>query len=245
MLRIDRCGSISRAAATEWEGTIGYILHPEVQGRGLAGEVARELLAIAFEDLGLRRVLADAYVENVASCRVLDRGRDASRGDAAGGLVGQGRGWLDLNLYALLHDEWTRERVSPAPTGGSARGCGARRVDRGEASPTGGGRRSPGHVTRPTFVQSLLLDPAVSSRACQGFVHTCGRGLWVPPGEPCLGATTGAAPLGRDDRRWLRAGCGRVAVRVAGQAGRVPRRRLSPECCGWSSNCSLEMSTTT
>ncbi len=92
MLRIDRCGSITRAAATEWEATIGYTLHPAAQGQGLAGEVARELLTLGFEDLGLRRVIADAYVDNVASCRVLDGGRDAPRGDASPGVAGQGRG---------------------------------------------------------------------------------------------------------------------------------------------------------
>ncbi len=110
MLRLDRCGSISRAAATEWEGTIGYVLHPEVQGRGLAGEVARELLAIAFEDLGLRRVLADAYVENVASCRVLAGVGMRHEGTRRGAWLGKDDRWLDLNLYALLHDEWVDER---------------------------------------------------------------------------------------------------------------------------------------
>ena len=44
MLRIDRCRSVTRTPAPEWEGTLGYTLHPDVQGQGLAGEVARALL---------------------------------------------------------------------------------------------------------------------------------------------------------------------------------------------------------
>lgn len=48
---------------------IGYALHPDVWGRGLATEVARELCAVGTQ-LGLP-VHADAFVDNPASHRVL------------------------------------------------------------------------------------------------------------------------------------------------------------------------------
>ncbi len=109
MLRIDRCGSVTGTPAPEWEGTIGYTLHPDVQGQGLAGEVARALLTIAFADLGLRRVLADAYVENVASNRVLVGAGMRREGTQRSAWLGKDGTWLDLNLYAVLREEWREE----------------------------------------------------------------------------------------------------------------------------------------
>lgn len=50
---------------------IGYALHPVTWGRGLATEVAREPCAIG-TDLGLT-VRADAYLDNPASHRVLEK----------------------------------------------------------------------------------------------------------------------------------------------------------------------------
>lgn len=50
---------------------IGYALHPDVWGQGVATEVARELRAVGHE-LGLA-VWADAYADNTASHRVLEK----------------------------------------------------------------------------------------------------------------------------------------------------------------------------
>src|SRR5699024_4902531 len=43
------------------EGGIGYLLDPTCAGRELATEIAAELLHLAFEDLGLHRVVADTF----------------------------------------------------------------------------------------------------------------------------------------------------------------------------------------
>ncbi|MGL5911408.1 MAG: GNAT family N-acetyltransferase [Phycicoccus sp.] len=48
---------------------IGYGLHPDVHGQGLATEVARDLVAVG-QEMGMP-VWADAYEDNVASLRVL------------------------------------------------------------------------------------------------------------------------------------------------------------------------------
>lgn len=50
---------------------IGYALHPDVWGRGLAAEVARELCTVGAE-LG-QTVRADAFADNPASHRVLGK----------------------------------------------------------------------------------------------------------------------------------------------------------------------------
>lgn len=54
-------------------GELGYSLAPEHQGRGLASEALRLVLAHAFGPLGLRRVEADVDPRNAASCRLLER----------------------------------------------------------------------------------------------------------------------------------------------------------------------------
>lgn len=61
MMRLDRSGKT-------W---IGYGLHPAVWGRGLGTEVAAALVDIGHE-LGVA-VWADAFVDNIASQRVLER----------------------------------------------------------------------------------------------------------------------------------------------------------------------------
>ena len=106
MLRLEPSRSISRTPTDEWEGTIGYALHPDVRGRGLAAEAATELLAIGFDDLGLRRITADAYADNVASNRVLRRIGMRHEATMIATSLGKDGSWLDDNLWALLREEW-------------------------------------------------------------------------------------------------------------------------------------------
>ncbi|GAA3715629.1 GNAT family protein [Terrabacter ginsenosidimutans] len=106
MLRIEPCHSIARTPSSEWEGTVGYALHPEVQGRGLAAEAAAELLVIGFRDLGLRRITADAYADNIASNRVLRRIGMRLEATIRAKSLGKDGTWLDDNTWALLREEW-------------------------------------------------------------------------------------------------------------------------------------------
>jgi RimJ/RimL family protein N-acetyltransferase len=106
MLRIGPCHSVGRTPSPEWEGTIGYALHPEVQGRGLAAEAAAELLVIGFRDLGLRRITADAYADNIASNRVLRRIGMRLEATIRAKSLGKDGTWLDDNTWALLREEW-------------------------------------------------------------------------------------------------------------------------------------------
>lgn len=89
-----------------WEAMVGYGLHPDVHGRGYAAEVVRELLTLGFDDLGLRRIRADAMAENVASNRVLEKvGMRLEAVERQASLGKDGR-WLDVNWWAILRDEW-------------------------------------------------------------------------------------------------------------------------------------------
>lgn len=53
--------------------TLGYRIAQSECGKGHAGEAVRQVLAIAFGELGLARLEADCRVENAASVRVLLR----------------------------------------------------------------------------------------------------------------------------------------------------------------------------
>lgn len=92
------------------EAEIGYILDPAHAGRGLATEIARELLVMAFGDLGLRRVTAGCYADNGASVRVLEK--LGMRREEYGVKDSWHRelGWVDGCTYAMLREEWTPQR---------------------------------------------------------------------------------------------------------------------------------------
>jgi RimJ/RimL family protein N-acetyltransferase len=104
-------------------GEVGYVVHPDFQGRGFATEAAGAMLQLAFDELGMRRMIARLDPRNVASARVLERlgmRREAHlvknewfKGELA-----------DEYDYALLAEEWesspTRSLISwktvaPAP----------------------------------------------------------------------------------------------------------------------------------
>ena len=52
---------------------LGWVLHPDHAGRGYATEAVRALLRVAFEDLGVCRVTANCFTDNVASWRLMER----------------------------------------------------------------------------------------------------------------------------------------------------------------------------
>ena len=55
------------------ETDVGYRFLTEFWGRGLATEASRAILAYAFEQLGLERIIAIAMKENKASIRVMEK----------------------------------------------------------------------------------------------------------------------------------------------------------------------------
>lgn len=92
--------------ARRTEAEIGWTLDPSLHGRGLGTELARELLAIAFDGLGVRRVVALCFADNVASWKVMEKvGMRREAHYIAESLHRSGR-YLDGMTYAMLADEW-------------------------------------------------------------------------------------------------------------------------------------------
>ncbi len=88
------------------QAELGWVLAPEHGGRGLATEAASELIRICFEDLGLRRVVALCFADNVASWRIMEKlGMRREEHNRSDSLHRSGQ-WLDGFGYALLADEW-------------------------------------------------------------------------------------------------------------------------------------------
>jgi RimJ/RimL family protein N-acetyltransferase len=107
---------------------LGYRLRRAAWGSGYATEGARALIHKGFTELGVRRVVASLYEENVASRRVLEKAgmrlvrryRPTAAELAAHGLPADTSLWEGEDLeYALERAEWERQQASsPPPAGG-------------------------------------------------------------------------------------------------------------------------------
>ena len=91
------------------QAELGWVIDPAHAGQGFATEAARALLRICFEDLGLRRVIAQCFADNVASWRLMEKlGMRRESHSVRESLHRRGE-WLDGFAYAILAEEW-RER---------------------------------------------------------------------------------------------------------------------------------------
>ena len=88
------------------EGSIGYLIHPSYAGRGYATEIVRSLLALAFEDLGLHRVTAGCFADNVASWRVMEKAGMRREQHGVKDSWHEELGWVDGYTYGILAEEW-------------------------------------------------------------------------------------------------------------------------------------------
>lgn len=100
-----------RDAGQACEAELGWALDPAFGGRGLATEAVEGLLRICFEDLGLRRVTAGCFADNVPSWRLMERVGMRRELHAVQESLHRELGWVDGYGYALLADEWRAARL--------------------------------------------------------------------------------------------------------------------------------------
>jgi RimJ/RimL family protein N-acetyltransferase len=94
-----------RARGTQVE--LGWALDPAHTGHGYATEAVRELLRYCFADLGVHRVIANCFLANDASWRLMERvGMRRELYAVRESLHRSGR-WLDTVGYAILEQEWS------------------------------------------------------------------------------------------------------------------------------------------
>jgi RimJ/RimL family protein N-acetyltransferase len=101
-----------RAKGTQSE--LGWVIAPGHTGQGYASEAAAEMLRISFEDLGLRRVIAQCFADNVASWKLMEKLGMRREDHAVQESLHRTRGWLDGFRYAILADEWRARRTENA-----------------------------------------------------------------------------------------------------------------------------------
>jgi len=101
----DGMGQGADSPAAGSEGLLGYLLDPDHHGRGYATEMVRATLDLAFGDLGLRRVTAGCFADNVASWRVMEKAGMRREQHGVRDSWHAELGWADGFTYAVLSDE--------------------------------------------------------------------------------------------------------------------------------------------
>jgi RimJ/RimL family protein N-acetyltransferase len=93
---------VSREHAT---AEIGFIAHPDHQGRGYTTEAARRLLRIAFDEMAMHRVIGKTEARNLASARVLEKLGMRREAHFVENEWVKGE-WQSELVYAILDREW-------------------------------------------------------------------------------------------------------------------------------------------
>lgn len=109
-LDVTECWAQAEAPAGARQAEIGWALDPAVQGSGLGTELARELLAIGFDELSLHRVTAICFAENTASMRIMEKIGMRLEAHFVADSLHREEGWLDSLSYGLLASEWASGR---------------------------------------------------------------------------------------------------------------------------------------
>jgi len=82
--------------------SVGYWVSQSVTGRGVATAALRQIIGVAFGELGLHRIQGETLLDNAASQRVLERNGFARIGMAPEYLKIAGS-WQDCILYQLVN----------------------------------------------------------------------------------------------------------------------------------------------
>jgi RimJ/RimL family protein N-acetyltransferase len=104
-------GDFVLGLASEQHGTgeIGFIVHPDHQGQGYATEAGEVLLRLAFDELGLHRVIGRAEARNTGSARVLEKLGMRREAHLVENEWVRGE-WQSELVYAILDREWRARR---------------------------------------------------------------------------------------------------------------------------------------
>ncbi|GAA1791901.1 GNAT family N-acetyltransferase [Agromyces lapidis] len=92
------------------EAGLGYGVDPAYAGRGYATDIARALLDLAFGELGVHRVTAGCYADNIGSWRVMEKLGMRREQHGVRDSWHAELGWIDGYTYAILADEWRVQR---------------------------------------------------------------------------------------------------------------------------------------
>ncbi|MGC5168144.1 GNAT family N-acetyltransferase [Luteimicrobium sp. DT211] len=100
--------------AEQGAGEVGYVLDPRHHGHGYATEAVEALLGLAFDGLGLHRVVGRLDARNAASAGVLRGAGMRREAHLASNETVKGE-WTDEVVYAVLGEEWRGPRAAGRP----------------------------------------------------------------------------------------------------------------------------------
>jgi RimJ/RimL family protein N-acetyltransferase len=112
---VDGMGQPGMPPRTEAE--LGYTFDPAYGGRGYATEAVTAMVAHAFGRLGVRRITAGCFADNLASVRILEKVGMRREQHGVGDSWHAERGWVDGYTYALLAEDWFTARGESRATG--------------------------------------------------------------------------------------------------------------------------------
>jgi RimJ/RimL family protein N-acetyltransferase len=115
------------------QAEIGWCIDPAAEGQGYGTEAVRELIRLAFEELGLRRLIANCFADNEPSWRLMERVGMRREVYAVKESLHRSGEWLDGMSYALLADEW-----SPPSSTSGAQGSRPSNLNSRDDGPTAG-----------------------------------------------------------------------------------------------------------
>jgi RimJ/RimL family protein N-acetyltransferase len=101
-------------SAENSSGEIGYVFSPAHEGRGYASEAAHAVLHLAFDGLGLHRVIARVDARNTASARLVTRVGMRQEAHLVENEWFKGE-WTDELDFGLLASEWPSRRLPGCP----------------------------------------------------------------------------------------------------------------------------------
>ena len=97
--------SLSLRSVFHRQGEIGFVFHPDVQGRGYGREAATAMLHVAFGEVGLHRVYGRTDARNEASAGLMRRLGMRQEAHLRDNEIFKGE-WSDELVFAILEDEW-------------------------------------------------------------------------------------------------------------------------------------------
>ena len=108
MLRVEDAWAQTEIAgqARGRQAELGWVLDPAYTGHGYATEAVRGLLEYCFNGLGVRRVVANCFLADDTSWRLMERVGMRREVHAVRESLHRSGQWLDTVGYALLTEDW-------------------------------------------------------------------------------------------------------------------------------------------
>ena len=97
--------SVWRTSREHLQGELGFVVHPDHQGKGYGAEAARLMLQMGFERLGFHRIVGQCDPRNAASTALMERLGMRREAHLLQNQLVKGE-WVDTLVYAILASEW-------------------------------------------------------------------------------------------------------------------------------------------